>query len=517
MDELFYSGSGYIQHLSKFNNNEDILTRLLEFSLSIYNYEKSNSNNFSVEIWDNELDKKFITPIWTISDIEINELRNDLNKKIFSSDKFFFAYNKYLYLATKYETKNCKYKIIYYKKLAYYFENSFNKSIIYLNIICFFLLFFLIYIPVNIYHKKMQDKILNNIRVSTISNIINLVKHSLNNQLNVLTSRASNDEIVNRAIHYNRQVLELIDNSNFSSINPEIFIKDLKKFTKIDAKIYIRINSYNLINYINKYLEHAIIVIIDNALHDSVRANIINIKIFQRRFNAKFMIDISNNGKPIEKSIKHKIFSGFTTKNNGHGKGLSNLKEMLNKSSADIILLNNFETTFRILLPCLKDSQYRINKEFLEERKTSEVITINKISNKNIPLVVMIEDEILFWDQCKETMQDAQIIFFKDPDKFFSHIIKMRLKNEFFLSKVDLIICDFNFGDFDLIDSGFFSDIRHFSDDLFKGDIVLCSSYEKTAYNKIRKENITEIKTFIAKRPMNYKEIIQQINLHSFQ
>ena len=47
LNEQFYSGVGYIQYLSKFHYTDDILTRLIEFNQSLFEYEKKNTDNFS--------------------------------------------------------------------------------------------------------------------------------------------------------------------------------------------------------------------------------------------------------------------------------------------------------------------------------------------------------------------------------------------------------------------------------------------------------------------------------------
>ncbi|BBH52123.1 ATP-binding protein [Fluviispira sanaruensis] len=511
MDELFYSGSGYIQHLSKFNNNEDILTRLLEFSLSIYNYEKSNSNNFSVEIWDCKKCKLSSSPIWSISDVEINEDRVKIIKNKLQRNDFFILYNKYLYFANIYETKNKEYKIIYYKKIIHIFNLPFVFSLIILNLFCIIIWTFFVALPLNIYYNRVQDKLIDKIRVNTIHNTINLIKHSLDNQINVLKSSGNKDEIVKRAIHYNYQVAELIDDSRFTSINPKEFIEGISKFSNIDVNIKISINTYNLINYINKYLEHAIIVLIDNAIHKSVDAKIIKIIISQKRYNAKIIIDVSNDGIPIDLNIKDKIFKGYSTKENGHGQGLTNLKKMLNRSSAEILLIANNPTTFRILLPCLKYSNFRIQMETQKSRlsKRNKIENLQSFDNK--PLVIMIEDEILFWDDWKNKMTDAQIIFFKNPESFFSYSMGKKINNEEFLCKISLIICDFNFGDYNLIESGFFEDIDIYTEDNFKGTIVICSSYEKEALRTIPQEYLIKVKAFVPKHPNTYKNLLADI------
>ncbi|KAB8029146.1 ATP-binding protein [Fluviispira multicolorata] len=508
MNEIFYSGSGYIQHLSKFNNSDDILTRLIEFSLSIYNYEKSNSNNFSVDIWNCQICGEKNSPIWSITDIEINEVRKNIIKDNLKSNNSFIIFNKYLYIANIYETKNKEYKVVYYKKFIFFFGLPFIFSLVFLNIIFFFFLTFFIALPLRVFHARKQDKLISRIRVNTINNTVNLIKHSLDNQFNVLNSTGNKDEIVKRAIHYNQQVAELIDESSFTSINPEEFIKSFAKFSNINIQVIININTFNEINYINKYLEHAIIVLIDNALHASVQASQIKINILQKKNNSKVTIDITNNGTPIEESIKNKIFSGFTSKKDGHGKGLSNLKEMLNRSSADIILLKSRQTTFRITLPCLKDSRCRIIKNMTEQKIPKIILTENFKTKKSDPLVILLEDETLFWNSWKEKMTDAQILCFENPDSFFSHTIGMRIKNEPFLSKIDLIICDFNFGDYDLIDSEFFKDIYKYSDDLFTGNIIICSSFENNVKNRVPSEYLKLIKTFLPKKPIKYEDII---------
>ena len=125
-NERFNSGSGYIQHLSRFNYNDDILTRLIEFSVSIFHYEKENQNNISIEIWQCEQCKNLDHPIWNMSDIEINEYSNKDKVNRIKNNEHFIIFNKYLYIANVYETKNKIFKIVFYKRLLDFFVSRYT-------------------------------------------------------------------------------------------------------------------------------------------------------------------------------------------------------------------------------------------------------------------------------------------------------------------------------------------------------------------------------------------------------
>ncbi len=511
-DEQFYAGSGYLQHLSKFNYNEDILTRLIEFSLSLFNYEKNNSNNFSIEIWDCNKCTNSDAPLWNMSDIEIYEVKNTIIKNNYLDKDNFFLFNKYLYFANVYVTKNKKYKIVFYKRVLYFLSLPLLPTIIIFNLLNLLFIIVFISIPLYFYYNRIQKRIKSKIQVDTINSIRNLIKHSLDNQTNALNSSGNKSKIIERALHYNEQVQCLIEDSCITEINPEFFLKNLKIFSNISSDIIIAIKCFNFIYYNQKNLEHAINVLLDNANHKSVKCSKIEIRIKQNKKNTNFIIDISNNGLPINDIIRNKIFKGFSSKEDGHGNGLLNLKEMLKKSFSNIKLLKDNKTTFRMVLPCVQNSNCKINSDFIiYNTNTME----KEIKSKNLPIVVIIEDEKNFWTEWKNKMTDAQIIFFENPDYFFSHITKKRIKNELFLSKIDSIICDFNFGEYNLIESGFLNDIKRYKDDKFTGNILLSTCYGDEIIKRIPKNNLSDIKICLKKFPMTYKEIRRKISLSS--
>ncbi|MBX9838230.1 MAG: hypothetical protein K2X69_07910, partial [Silvanigrellaceae bacterium] len=473
-NERFHSGSGYIQHLSRFNYNDDILTRLIEYSVSIFQYEKENLNNISIEIWQCEECKKLNHPIWNRVDVEINEY-NRIHKidKIMNNEQFYIA-NKYLYIANVYKTKNNIFKVVFYKKLLDFFNLPLLETLIILNIVSLILIIITSSF-LNIYKTKIKNKIEYEIKLNTINNIQSLIEHSLNNQLKVLKSKKDFESIINKSIIYNQEALSLLNDSNFKIINPEYLLKNNDTFKNFKLNISVSINIYNLIYYINKNFEHIFHVLIHNAIHDSVSAKNVYINIYQKKINSKILIDISNDGELIDKNIRNKIFKGFTTKQDGHGKGLPNLSQMLKKSHGNIELINCDKTTFRVTLPYSKDSIINLNTKFSIDYNIQKIDTVNEFISEDKPIVIIIEDEEIFWDEWEEKMIDAKVFFFKDPDDFIRNITKERKNNKKYLSNIDLIICDFNFGDYNLVESDFFEEIKRDNIDNFNGNIVISS------------------------------------------
>ena len=508
-NERFNSGSGYIQHLSRFNYNDDILTRLIEFSVSIFHYEKENQNNISIEIWQCEQCKNLDHPIWNMSDIEINEYSNKDKVNRIKNNEHFIIFNKYLYIANVYETKNKIFKIVFYKRLLDFFNFPLSETLIILNIASLILIIITSSI-LKIYKTKIKNKIEYEVKLNTINNIQSLIEHSLNNQLKVLNSKKDLDTIINKSIIYNQEALSLLNDSNFKIINPEYIFKQNDTFKNFKLNINVSINIFNSIYYINKNFEHIFHVLTHNAVHDSVSAKNIFINIYQKKINSKIFIDISNDGEVIDKNIRNKIFKGFTTKQDGHGKGLSNLSQMLKKSQGNIKLVNCDRTTFRITLPYSKDSIINLNTKFSIDYSIQNNEPVNNF-NSDKPIVIIIEDEEIFWDEWKEKMTDAKVYFFKEPDDFIRNITKERKNNKKYLSEIDLIICDYNFGDYNLTETDFFEEMKRDNIDCFNGNIVISSCFGEDVIKKIPKNYFNNISIFMNKIPSNFKEIFKKI------
>ena len=419
-----------------------------------------------------------------MSDIEINEYSNKDKVNRIKNNEHFIIFNKYLYIANVYETKNKIFKIVFYKRLLDFFNFPLSETLIILNIASLILIIITSSI-LKIYKTKIKNKIEYEVKLNTINNIQSLIEHSLNNQLKVLNSKKDLDTIINKSIIYNQEALSLLNDSNFKIINPEYIFKQNDTFKNFKLNINVSINIFNSIYYINKNFEHIFHVLTHNAVHDSVSAKNIFINIYQKKINSKIFIDISNDGEVIDKNIRNKIFKGFTTKQDGHGKGLSNLSQMLKKSQGNIKLVNCDRTTFRITLPYSKDSIINLNTKFSIDYSIQNNEPVNNF-NSDKPIVIIIEDEEIFWDEWKEKMTDAKVYFFKEPDDFIRNITKERKNNKKYLSEIDLIIC-------------------------FNGNIVISSCFGEDVIKKMPKNYFNNISIFMNKIPSNFKEIFKKI------
>lgn len=513
LNEQFYSGVGYIQYLSKFHYTDDILTRLIEFNQSLFEYEKKNTDNISAEIWQCFICDINNLPTWNMADLEIIEDRSKILKANNLNRNQFIHFNKYLYIAIVFNINNNIYKTVLYKKVFYFQKDlEFINSFITIYFIIFIIFFFLFTFPIELYKSYLNRKISYKIRLNTINQISNLMKHSLKNQESVLNSIEKSDKI-EKALHYNYDVVNLLEETYVIEINPLEFIIKFDFSAYKLKSIRIKIKTFNAMFYIEKNLIQALTLILDNATHFSVSANCIVIEIYQNFRNGKIFLEISNDGIPIPKDFQKKLFlNKFTNKKDGNGIGLLNLKQLLKKTKADINLIKSNPTTFRICLPIQKNSKLLINKEFDICLNTKEKSDINYSYNfKNKPLVIIIDDEPSILEDWSQTLFDVELYKFNSPTAFISFL----LKNESMLDKINVIISDFSFGEYNLIESDILNDLEIF-DIKFKGYFVISSGYSKNHLESLLPEKYMNIISLIIdKKPITYKELLNKINLFS--
>lgn len=108
--------------------------------------------------------------------------------------------------------------------------------------------------------------------------------------------------------------------------------------------------------------EHDIVVVLGNLIENAVEAlkNVENeykkIKVLIKQSSDMIEIEVENNGPPISKSLKNKIFEkGFTTKKKGKGLGLAKIKSYVKKTGGAInVKTNQNWTSFYIQIPLKK-------------------------------------------------------------------------------------------------------------------------------------------------------------------
>lgn len=117
---------------------------------------------------------------------------------------------------------------------------------------------------------------------------------------------------------------------------------------KIDSKVSTPQVVETCLHYFD--LKNIIINLIRNSREAGAKEALIETNVQ----DDKLRFVVADNGKGIEDKHKDKIFSGtFTTKKNGNGLGLSNIKNIVNEANGEINLINHerFSCAFEILLP----------------------------------------------------------------------------------------------------------------------------------------------------------------------
>lgn len=99
--------------------------------------------------------------------------------------------------------------------------------------------------------------------------------------------------------------------------------------------------------------------VIYNIFRNSIEADATEIRVEISRIGNNFLLEISNNGKEMEKEEITHIFEMFyTTKNRGLGLGMYLVKKIIEAHGGDIIVENNHDkrVKFRIKLPYINSS-----------------------------------------------------------------------------------------------------------------------------------------------------------------
>lgn len=516
--------NGFIQQLSQFNNNEKIYEKLLELSSSIYELETvKNLRFFSAEIWNCNVCTETDFPVWQINDTSIAESRDTILKNI-NKGRHFLILNSSLYYATVIPIisksvninkikQDIAYKLIYYSKIPelsiFGYEPNFFTSFFILSLFFTVILISVIAFPLHVIGYISQS----NIEKRAIFNIKNLIEHSLLNQENILRYGKNVDEKISRSIYHNTEAQILLKSVVYEEINIIKFINNLNQiiFIPNSIKIHCSIKMENNLIFSKNLLSLAFSTILSNAFHESVKTAHIYIKINQKKSSTHATLEIANDGLEIPKVLKKNIFNGFSSKSDGHGSGLKNLRKLLKDAGSTLKINESKMTAFHFDIKS-STTKNKIETNFVlehEDKVDNNAEIIQK--QTNAPFVVIIEDEELIWDAWKTNMHDAQLLFFKRPDEFFFHCDMERYHRNKFISKIDLIICDYDFGNnINLINSDFFKSLEK-ENEKFTGKFILCSGFNEAIMQNISSDIKTKINLFFQKRPTSYKNIMEKI------
>lgn len=528
INEYYQINNRYNSELSQYSLI-DPYQSAVEIVSNIYNYEFSElKKTFAAEIWTSN--KHLINDFPKFSPNSFNFYDNSNKQKVINSlnknNNYFFLYsNNQVYVGVviffriKRVEENFFYKIVFYKKmLDFDIINKFSilrYSFISASILLILLIFVVLIIFVSFPFISLEmDKDKRILRTAIVS-IKNLISHSLINQENILRYGDDIDEKISKSLLHNIEAQNLLDNLTVEEIEIENFLKQLIMDVYIpeNINVFCKLNTKNNILFSKSLLLLSFSTVIHNATHSEVLAKNIYINIYQKKFSKRIFIEISNDGVEIKKGIRKLIFSGITTKKNGNGSGLKNLKNLMNEAGSQLKLLKKKTTTFLFNVKASNLENY-LEKQFKLEKpiKNKLISTKNEVSTmENLPLVVIIEDEKQIWNGWKINMTDANLLFFANPDEFFYHTDIEKYHNREFISKIDMIICDFDFGNnLNLSNSCFFESLEKETEKL-KGYFILCSGFNQSIVENIPKRLRDKIDLILQKRPTSYNEIMKKI------
>lgn len=521
ISEYFQINNKYSSGLSKYSLT-DQYQKAVEIVSSIHNYEYLFlGNTFATEIWTSEIHSVKDFPKFSSSSFNVYNVKNKYkiidainnNAKdviIYNNNHLFVGVIVPLYKKSLSETNQISYKVVLYKEILdfkYLLKFGFITNSLILILIIFFPSLFVFGIP-KIYFDINRDI---NIEKRAILNIRNLIEHSLINQENILKYAQNIDEKVKRALYHNNEAQTLLKNVNYEDIEVlnflDEFINDV--YCPININIYCEIDVTNKLFFSRNLLKFAFSVIIQNATHASVNANNIFIKIWQKKHKNEITIQISNDGYEIKKDIRKKIFTGVTTKKDGNGLGLRNLKKLMQEAGSYLKLLNIEKTTFSFdVRSSLKEhkvqNNFKLIKIYKQNISNNEIISSSK---EHLPFVVIVEDEEIIWDAWIANMPDANKLFFKTPEEFFQHSDIEKYNEREFISKINMLICDYDFGNnINLSNSGFFSSLER-ENEKFSGKFVLCTGFNESIKDNIPDKIWEKIDLFFQKKPTSYYEM----------
>ncbi|KAB8036991.1 GHKL domain-containing protein [Silvanigrella paludirubra] len=534
LKDYYLSTFGYTEYLMQNNYSLEAYRRLIEVSSSIYVYERVEKNNFfAAEIWDCVQCKDNKFPIWQTNASSISEIKNViLLEGILKKVNSIFIYNNSLIIGVSFPIysykianekvfQQKKYTLKFYKKALDYkiFKDgtTFIEVFTILNILVFLSLIFFIMIPISILKTKVAKNTAKKIESKTLENIKNMIEHELVNQENILKYPYDLKSSIHAALHHNNVAQIILRKIRIESINPLDVLEEVwKNIGNTHIKLSCYINIGHKIKFDRSTLFLAFNTIIKNAVHENVLASKIEVKITQNWFyklKKIILIEISNDGVKIPKEIRGKILNGFTNKPDGHGIGLKNLKEILQKNGSKLFLHNQNITCFSFFVRA-SEEKYELNQNYILENSIKNLKEKEKIkfcTKSDKPLVVIIEDNELIWHGWEVKMIDANILFFRTPDEFFCHIDEEKMNGNNYLTNIAAIVSDFDFGNgVNFINSNLIGGIEN-EEEKFNGKIILCSGFNEKIQKDIPIYMKEKIDLFFQKRPITYNEIMDMI------
>lgn len=507
------------------NSLGDRYQKIIETLSSIYMYEGQTLKKFiAFEVWTSASHISKDRPLFSTSSFNIYNSKNkkyiidringNENILIYNSNNFFIGVVIPIYSNRNRDNQIINYKVVLYKKMfdiEIFHRMSFLSVSFIFVLIIFFLL--LIFVAIPFHYFDLSKEI--NIEKRAILSIKNLIEHTLVNQESILKYADDNEQRISRAIFYNNEAQSLLKKVHHEEINIVTFLNSFIQGISIPSHINVscKIDIKNNIFFSRNLLEIAFSTIINNAIHPTVKASII--RIFVTQIGKKIKIEISNNGEEIDLELRKKIFDGAnSTKEDGHGIGLKNTRKLLREAGSILNLSKNIETTFYFNVN-VSSTTHKISEDFKLEKKivtsNNEDQPLDFVRKEHLPLVVVIEDEESIWNGWRINMMDANVLFFRNPDEFFFYSDKEKYKNGSFISKINLILCDYDYGNnYNLSNSGFFKTLD-LEDEDFCGYFVLCSGFNESIVDELSDDLKKRIHFFYQKRPISYAEIIKNI------
>ncbi len=533
LKDYYLSTYGYTEYLMQNNYSLEAYKRLVEVASSINVYERvEKSKYFAAEIWECEPCVAGDFPLWHTNTSSLYEnvkyiFDYDFRKKYPSM----LIYNDYLIISVNFPiysykinadkvSKNKKYTLKFYKKILDYdfikHDSTFIEAFFILNFYVYLILLAILPIPIFLFKRKIEQNTARDLASQTLENVKNMIEHELINQENILKYPSDFDTTLQAVLHHNKVAQITLKSILIESLNPLDILQDVwNGIGNSKIKLTCSISIRNKLRFDKTTLYLIYNTILKNATHDSLGTKKIHVDIKQCssfRTHKRIVFKISNDGIPIEKINREKIFQGYSNKKEGHGIGLKNLKEILKKSGSDLILSKQEKTCFIFELN-VSDEKFNLIKSMtipcLFEK---EQPVPNPLTSENLPWVVVLEDNEMIWRGWKKRMTDAKIFLFKTPDEFFYFLDEEKINERPFLSKVKAIVSDFDFGNgVNFINSNLIGGLEN-EEEEFSGKLILCTGFNEKIQENIPVYMREKIDLFFQKKHISYFELQTMID-----
>ncbi|WP_161597749.1 ATP-binding protein [Fluviispira multicolorata] len=510
------------------NYSLEAYKRLVEVASSINVYERvEKSKYFAAEIWECSPCIARDFPLWHTNTSSLYEsVKFTFNFGFQKKYPTVIIYNDFLIISVEFPiysykinsdkvSKKKKYTLKFYKKtLDFSFikqDSSFLQAFFILNFYIYLILLAVLPFPIYLFKRRIEVNTARDIASQTLENVKNMIEHELINQENILKYPSDFDTTIQAVMHHNKVAQITLKSVLIENLNPLDVLQDVWNGIGNDKiKLTCTLSLKNKLKFDKTTLYLVFNTILKNATHESLKTHKIHVDIKQHNSFGnykKIIFKIKNDGKLIEKKDREKIFQGYSTKKEGHGIGLKNLKEILKKSGSDLVLSKQENTCFIFELGA-SDQKFVISKSLTIHCMFEKEIPIEKsLSSENLPWVVVLEDNEMIWRGWEKRMSDAKIFFFKTPNEFFYFIDEEKMSERPFLSKIKAIISDFDFGNgINFINSNLIGGIEN-EEEKFTGKLILCTGFNEKIQENIPFVMREKIDLFFQKKHISYFEL----------